>query len=144
MLGLVASFGSGGVWILRASEGRKAMPSSVMSTATYFLESGPVYIAWGTGVWMGGFPISVSRMELEVESPILPWRLMMRCQRGAAMDRLLTLVAELGEGVLLSGKNRRVLETLSSRLSVAVLSRDSGWLGSIGSRLRPNARFVRQ
>lgn len=124
MLGIVGSVGSGGVLILRASEGRKATPSSVRSTATYLLESEPVYIVSGSGVLIGGFPINNPRMELEVESPTLPCRLMMRCQRGAAMDRLLTLVAELGEGVILSGKNRSVLETLSSRLSVEVRSRE--------------------
>lgn len=144
MPGLKASVGKGGVWILRASEGRNATPSSVRFTATYLVESEAVYIASGSGVWIGGFPINISRMELVVESPTLPWRLMMRCQRGAAMDRLLTLVAELGEGVLLSGKNRSVLETLSSRLLVEVLSRGSGFLGSIGPCLRPKARFVLQ
>ena len=88
--------------------------------------------------------MSMSRMELEVERPILPCRLTMRCQRGAAMERLLTLVAELGDGVRLSGKRCSVLETRSRRLSVWVLSRELGSLGSTGSCLRPRARLVRQ
>ena len=88
--------------------------------------------------------MSISRMELEVESPIFPCRLTMRCQRGAAMERLLTLVAELSEGVPLSGRKRRVLETRSRRVSVWVRSRDCGSLGSMGSCLRPKARLVRQ
>lgn len=154
----------------RASEGRKAVPlGAVRSTAMYLWESDAVYRASGSGVWRGGLPIIISRMELEVEGSPWPWAgfallfvpwglwlLRMRCQRGAAaMERLLVLVVvEFADRVVavvvvvvvfLLGRKRSVLETRSRRVSVEVRWRGSSTSrGITGSCLRPKARFVRQ
>ena len=121
---------------------------SVRSTAMYLLSSEAVYIASASGVGMGGLPIIIPRMELEAERLVLVecwWWCIMRCQPGAVMERLLLLIVELGEGILRSGRKRRVLETRSSRVSVEVRSRDwDGSVGFLGSCLRPRARLVRQ
>lgn len=90
------------------------------------------------------------RTELEVEgekgppAPYCCWRRRLRGQRGAAaMERLETLVAELGAGERRGGRKRRVEETRSRRLDVEVLEGREGG-GLVGEGLRPRARLVRQ
>lgn len=85
--------GSGGVLILRASEGRKAGASSLVnSTVRYLCESEPVYIASGSGVANGGLPIIRSRTELEFEYSILCRRRL----RAPAMERSVAVDTVLG------------------------------------------------